>query len=292
MLDDALNEPILDDNLAGSPADHRRVEQAILFLAREFRSQPALDRVAAVVGLSPHHFQRLFTRWVGVSPKRFVQYLTAEHAKTLLRGSASVLETAFDSGLSGPGRLHDLVVSVEAMTPGELKRGGAGLDMRFGFHPTPFGECLVAVTPRGVCGLSFLGAEGRSGAIAELARSWPHARRRQDLAGTSAVARAVFGDGGGAKRLRLLVAGTNLQIKVWSALLRVPAGRAVSYGDLARGVGHPGASRAVGSALARNPIAVLIPCHRVLRATGAFGEYRWGAERKRALLAWESARAV
>jgi AraC family transcriptional regulator, regulatory protein of adaptative response / methylated-DNA-[protein]-cysteine methyltransferase len=292
MLDIALKEPILEGTAAGSPADHRRVGQAILYLAREFRSQPPLDRVAAVVGLSPHHFQRVFTRWAGVSPKRFVQYLTAEHAKSLLRGSASVLETAFDSGLSGPGRLHDLVVSVEAMTPGEVKRGGEGLEVRFGFHPTPFGECLVAVTARGVCGLTFLGAGGRGEAVSDLARSWPRARRRQDPEATSAIARGVFGQGGRAQQLRLLVAGTNLQVKVWSALLRVPAGSAVSYGDLARSVGHPGAARAVGSALARNPIAVLIPCHRVLRATGAFGEYRWGADRKRALLAWESAKAV
>jgi len=292
MLDIALKEPIPADALAGSPADHRRVEQAILFLAREFRSQPSLERVAADVGLSPHHFQRLFTRWVGVSPKRFVQYLTAEHAKSLLRGSASVLDTAFDSGLSGPGRLHDLVVAAEAMTPGEVKRGGEGLEVRFGFHPTPFGECLVAVTPRGVCRLTFLGAGGRSGAVSDLTLAWPRARRRQDPEATAPIARAVFGWGQEVQPLRLLVAGTNLQIKVWSALLRVPAGSAVSYGTLARGVGHPGAARAVGTALARNPIAVLIPCHRVLRATGAFGEYRWGAERKRALLAWESAKVV
>jgi len=274
-----------------SPADYRRVERAIRFLAEDFQSQPSLDAVAARVGLSPFHFQRLFRRWAGVSPKRFVQYLTAEHAKALLRRSASVLDAAWGAGLSGPGRLHDLVVAVEAVTPGELKRGGEGLEIRYGFHATPFGECLVAVTGRGVCALSFVAGDGRAAAKRELQQAWPGATLVEDAEASAPVVMAVFARRGrGERRLRLLLKGTNLQLKVWSALLRLPEGTAVTYADVARAVGQPRAARAVGTALGRNPVGVLIPCHRVLRSTGAFGGYRWGEARKRALLAWEGAR--
>jgi AraC family transcriptional regulator of adaptative response/methylated-DNA-[protein]-cysteine methyltransferase len=274
-----------------SPADYRRVERAIRFLAEDFQSQPSLDAVAGRVGLSPFHFQRLFRRWAGVSPKRFVQYLTAEHAKALLRRSASVLDAAWGAGLSGPGRLHDLVVAVEAVTPGELKRGGEGLEIRYGFHATPFGECLVAVTGRGVCALSFVAGDGRAAAKRELQQAWPGATLVEDAEASAPVVMAVFARRGrGERRLRLLLKGTNLQLKVWSALLRLPEGTAVTYADVARAVGQPRAARAVGTALGQNPIGVLIPCHRVLRSTGAFGGYRWGEARKRALLAWEAAR--
>jgi AraC family transcriptional regulator of adaptative response/methylated-DNA-[protein]-cysteine methyltransferase len=277
--------------LPASPADYRRVEQAIRFLAEDFQNQPPLDAVAARVGLSPFHFQRLFRHWAGVSPKRFVQYLTAEHAKTLLQRSASLLDAAWGAGLSGPGRLHDLVVAVEAVTPGELKRGGAGLEIRFGFHATPFGECLVAVTSRGVCALSFVAGDDRAAAERELRNAWPQAALVEDSEASAPVVMSVFARRGPAeRRLRLLLKGTNLQLKVWSALLRLPEGTAVTYADVARAVGQPRATRAVGTALGRNPIGVLIPCHRVLRSTGAFGGYRWGEARKRALLAWESAR--
>ena len=288
MLDAVLQFPT--DQPTAPPADYRRVERAIRFLAEEYRSQPSLDAVAARVGLSPHHFQRVFRRFAGVSPKRFVQFLTAEHAKALLRRPASVLDAAYDAGLSGPGRLHDLVVAVEAVTPGEIKRGGAGISISYGFHLTPFGDCLVAATSRGVCALGFVGDAGRSEALAALAAEWSGAELREDTAATAPVAAAAFAPHGGEPRLRLLLKGTNLQVKVWSALLRIPEASAASYGQVARAAGHPTAARAVASAVGRNPIAVLIPCHRVLRSTGAFGEYRWGAARKRAILAWEAAR--
>lgn len=291
------NEAVPDTSAAAppppsSPADYRRIERAIRFLAEDFQSQPSLDEVATRVGLSSFHFQRLFRRWAGVSPKRFVQYLTAEHAKTLLQRSSSVLDAAWGAGLSGPGRLHDLVVAVEAVTPGELKQGGQGLEIRYGCHPTPFGECLVAVTPRGVCALSFVGEDGRVAARRELQRAWPRATLLEDGAASAPVVMAVFArKGEGERGLRLLLKGTNLQLKVWSALLRLPEGTAVTYADVARAVGAPRAARAVGTALGHNPVGVLIPCHRVLRSTGAFGGYRWGETRKRALLAWEAARA-
>jgi AraC family transcriptional regulator, regulatory protein of adaptative response / methylated-DNA-[protein]-cysteine methyltransferase len=274
--------------------DYVRIEKAIRYLQREFRSQPDLAEVAAAVGVSEYHFQRLFRRWAGISPKRFVQYLTATHARALLRDSHSVLDAALRSGLSGPGRLHDLMVNVEAMTPGEVGRGGEGLRIAFGFHAGPFGECLIAATERGVCGMQFVGEADRAGALAELGDRWPHARLEEDASLTAAIHRRVFPAAAGeAERtpVTLLVRGTNFQIRVWEALLRIPVGAAVSYGQLAAAVGAPGAARAVGSAVARNPIAYLIPCHRVIRGSGEVGEYRWGSARKAAMLGWEASRA-
>ncbi len=275
-----------------STMDYARIEKAILFLEGDFRRQPSLAEAAARVGLSEYHFQRLFRRWAGISPKRFLQYLTAEYARELLRQSRSTLEVAYDAGLSGPGRLHDLLVSVEAMTPGELKRGREGLSIRYGIHPSPFGDCLLALTERGICALAFLVDEGKEVAIEELRGRWPGAQLSEDGAATLPVVRQIFDlpreHGGPALSLHLK--GTNFQLKVWEALLRIPPGSALSYEDVAAEVGTPRAARAVGSAVARNPVAFLIPCHRVIRRTGAFGEYRWGSARKKALLGWEAAR--
>lgn len=267
-------------------SDAARVTDAIRFLEQRWRAQPSLDEVAAAVGLSGPHFQRLFRRWAGVSPKRFLQYVTAEHARRVLRESRSVLDAAFDAGLSGPGRLHDLTVRVHALTPGEVKRAGGGVAVRYGFHPTPFGECLLATTARGVCALSFLADGGRTAALDDLRARWPAADVARDDAGTRPVAERAFGGGGALLDVR----GTNFQVRVWEALLRVPEGALVTYADLAAAVGRPKAARAVGSAVARNPVAWLIPCHRVIRATGAFGDYRWGAARKKAIVGWEAAR--
>lgn len=272
--------------------DYVRIEKAIRYLDENFHRQPSLAEVAQAVGLSEYHFQRLFRRWAGISPKRFLQFLTAEHAKQLLRDSRSTLDVAFSVGLSGPGRLHDLLVSTEAMTPGEVKQAGAGLLVRYGIHPGPFGESLLALTDRGICALAFLPGGEKESAVEELRRRWPAAELREDATATLPVLQRVF-DGSRElpAPLGLHLRGTNFQIRVWEALLRIPSGAVATYEDVARMIGSPGAARAVGSAVAANPVAYLIPCHRVIRGTGAFGEYRWGSARKRAILGWEAARA-
>lgn len=274
--------------------DYARVERAIRYLERHAGCQPALAEVAAAVGLSEFHFHRLFTRWAGTTPKRFLQFLTAEHARRILEESRSVLEATYAAGLSGPGRLHDLMVAVDALTPGELRRGGAGVEIAWGVHPTPFGEAMIATTPRGVCATAFLDGEGAGPELEALRRRWPGASLAEDAAATAPVARRIL-EGtrvGGNAPLRLHLAGTNFQLRVWRALLEIPPGRVLAYGDVARAVGQPQASRAVGGAVGANPVAWLIPCHRVIRGAGATGDYRWGAARKRAMLGWEAARTT
>jgi AraC family transcriptional regulator of adaptative response/methylated-DNA-[protein]-cysteine methyltransferase len=271
--------------------DYRRIEQAIAYLEKHALDQPSLDEVAEHIGLSSYHFQRLFKSWAGVSPKRFLQYLTIENAKKLLRESVSVLDASLDVGLSGPGRLHDLFVSVEAITPGEFKAQGKDLCISYGFHETPFGECLLAVTPRGICSLVFVGPETRSAALNELQGNWREATLVKDQnAGKDAI-KSIFGQNRDQTqtKLKVLLRGTNFQVKVWEALLRIPEGAVVSYGSLAETIGHPGAHRAVGTAASHNPVGYLIPCHRVLRANGEIGDYHWGETRKRAILAREAA---
>ncbi len=271
--------------------DYRRVERAIRYLEERRDAQPSLDEVARVMGLSPHHCHRLFSRWAGTTPKRFLQFLTAERAKRALSESRSVLDAAFDAGLTSPGRLHDLMVTLEAVSPGEYRAAGAGLEIRWGAHPTPFGEALLALTPRGICALEFLAGRDRAAAAAELAGDWPAAELIADPAATAPVIDRIFPPSGSpVGRFHLLVRGTNFQLRVWQALLRIPAGAVVSYGDLARRLGKPGAARAVGGAVGSNPVSYLIPCHRVVREATGLGEYRWGAVRKRALLVWEAAR--
>ena len=278
-----------------SSADYQLVAEAIRYLETHQQEQPGLDELAAHLGLSPFHLQRLFKRWAGISPKRFLQFLTVEHAKALLASSWNVLDTAYETGLSGPGRLHDLFVSVEAMTPGEFKEGGRGLTIAYGVHDSPFGPCLLAATERGVCGLHFVNGGGLEPEIELLHHRWPHARLVRDDK-TSAVTLAdIFTPSQPAHLparppLRLLLAGTNFQLKVWEALLRIPAGGACTYEDVARAIGQPTAARAVGSAVGANEIAYLIPCHRVIRKSGIVQEYRWGSTRKKAILGWEAAR--
>jgi len=270
--------------------DYRRVEQAIRFLEANYLDQPELEEVAASIGLSEYHFQRLFTRWVGISPKRFLQYLTKEHAKHLLRRSGDLLEAAYASGLSGPGRLHDLFVSTEAVTPGEYKQAGAGLEIRYGFHPTPFGMCLIALTQRGVCGLSFVEPGGQDSALSQMHSRWRNAAFIHDQVGTQPVVAQIFHPAGQpAGPMALYLNGTNFQIKVWEALLRIPSGSVVTYADIALAIGMPDAARAVGTAVGSNPIAVIIPCHRVIRKDGSYGEYHYGSARKKAILGWEFA---
>lgn len=272
-------------------SDYRRIRAAIEYLEEHARSQPLLDEVAAHVGLSKYHFQRLFRRWAGVSPKQFLRVLTVDHAKDLLRAGAPVLTTTFETGLSSPGRLHDLFVALEAMTPGEYASLGDSLEIAWGVHPSPFGECLIGATSRGICRLRFLDAADDP--EADLAAEWPGAQLRQAPRRTSSYARQVFEPGESPRQtLPLLVRGTNFQVKVWRALLEIPQGSATTYGELAAAVGEPGAARAVGTACGANRIAWIIPCHRVLRGSGALGGYAWGLHRKRAMLAWEGARAA
>jgi AraC family transcriptional regulator of adaptative response/methylated-DNA-[protein]-cysteine methyltransferase len=271
--------------------DYARIEQAIRFLDEHAKDQPSLKDVADYLGLSEYHFQRLFSRWAGISPKRFLQYVTKEHAKQLLDQSGSVLTAAYEAGLSSTGRLHDLFVVYEAMTPGEYKQGGAGLTITYGYHPGIFGECLIAATQRGICSLQFIESGDRQAALEALQARWPKAAYYEDAQATQPLMRQVFAlfEGGPVTPLHLHLQGTNFQLKVWEALLAIPAGLGVTYEDIAAIVKKPKAVRAVGQAVAHNPVAVLIPCHRVLRKIGDFGGYRWGVPRKQALLAWEAA---
>ncbi len=269
--------------------DAQRIAEAIHYLDEHYRKQPTLDDIASAVGLSPFHFQRLFKRWAGVTPKRFLQFLTIEHAKAALAEGQSTLEASWDAGLSGSGRLHDLFVSVEAVTPGEFKADGGGLTIRHGFADGPFGKVFLALTDRGICALSFPGSPGGEHALETLKDRWPSASIRQDNKAAKQIAGEIFSETSSDK-FSLELKGTNFQIKVWEALLRIPSGTVVSYGDVARSIGHPNAHRAVGTAVGQNPISYLIPCHRVIKSTGAFGNYGGGAERKKMILGWEAAR--
>lgn len=276
-----------------APSDYTRIARAIAWLDEHAHRHPALADAARAAGLSDAHFQRVFTRWAGISPKRFLQARTAESALHLLRDGRSVLDAAYESGLSGGSRLHDLIVHAEAVTPGELKRGGAGLTIRYGWAPTPFGEALIAATSRGVCWLAFADAGGRQEDTADLRRRWPAANLERDDDGMRPLAAHAFPDSvrrGGP--LALHVRGTNFQLRVWQALLKVPQGATTTYATLATGVGMPGAPRAVGNAVGANPISWLIPCHRVLRTDGQLGGYAWGTDRKRTMLVWEQLRTA
>ena len=272
-------------------ADYGRIEAAIHYLEENFQAQPTLAEIAAHVGLSDYHFQRLFSRWAGTSPKRFLQFLTIQHAKKLLAESQSILDTTYEAGLSSPSRLHDLFVTHEAITPGEFKQKGAGLTIQYGFHESPFGECLIALTERGICGLQFVANGDRQATLAELKANWPQAKFVEDDAATRPFINPIFNLSEAAERpsLPLYLKGTNFQIQVWQALLKIPAGTAVSYGTVAQMIGNPKASRAVGTAASNNPVGYLIPCHRVIQQAGGLGQYRWGSSRKKAILGWESA---
>ncbi|NJC96225.1 MAG: 6-O-methylguanine DNA methyltransferase [Anaerolineales bacterium] len=269
--------------------DYLRIEQAILYLENHFKDQPNLEEVAANIGLSEFHFQRLFTRWAGVSPKRFLQFLTKEGAKELLDRSENLLDTTHQIGLSSLGRLHDLFVTTEAVTPGEYKTRGAGVTIRYGIHPTPFGKCLIATTDRGICHLGFV-QTSEGDAVDSLVSEWKQAEMIEDHKSTGPLIKPIFdlqhGVRGG-EPLRIHLRGTNFQLKVWEALLQIPTGSVTTYEGIASRIGQPSATRAVGTAIGHNPIAVLIPCHRVIRKVGDFGNYRYGALRKKALLARE-----
>ena len=289
----AKPEPLTADR----SRDYDLIRRAIAFLSQAWTEQPSLDRLAAHLGLSPAHCQKLFKRWCGLSPKEFVQAITVDHARNLLDGSASVFDAALEVGLSGGGRLHDLFVSHEAMTPGDYKRRGDGLEMAYGFHASPFGEALLISTKRGVAGLAFVDedkGQSREEALADMMRRWPKGRFVAAPDRTAAHARQIFSPAAWRKDrpVRLIMIGTDFEIRVWETLLKIPMGRAVSYSDIAQHLGAPSASRAVGSAVGRNPISFVVPCHRVLRGDGSLGGYHWGLTRKRALIGWETGRVA
>ena len=283
-----------ENNAKQAELDYRRIERAIRFLTERRGSQPGLEEVASYVGMSPYHFQRLFTRWAGIGPKKFLQYLTLRHAKTLLNDSRSVMDAALESGLSGPSRLHDLFVRLEAVTPGDYSRGGKELVIRYGYHPTPFGEALICVTDRGICGLSFVGRDDRGAALAFHLGKWPLSMFREDRRGSGALLEEVFSESGtppsSSSPIPCVVKGTAFQHKVWEALLSIPPGAVTTYSAIAAAVGRADAVRAAANAVGANPIAYLIPCHRVIQSSGALGGYRWGIPRKQAMLARETAK--
>ena len=272
------------ESISERSQDYRLIEQAIRFIEANATRQPDLEEVAASVGMSEFHFQRIFTRWAGISPKRFLQFLTKEHAKELLAESENLLDATHRVGLSSLGRLHDLFVATEAVTPGEYKARGAGVTIRYGIHPTPFGKCLIATTERGICHLRFVQAS-EGDAVNNLVADWKEAKMVEDARSTAPLIAPIFNlNWRGTEALRLHLRGTNFQIKVWEALLQIPSGAVTTYEHIAARIGQPSALRAVGTAVGQNPVAVLIPCHRVLRKNGEFGNYRYGSARKKALL--------
>jgi AraC family transcriptional regulator of adaptative response/methylated-DNA-[protein]-cysteine methyltransferase len=273
--------------------DYDLVRRAIAFLTETWSEQPDLDRLATHLKLGPEQTQKLFKRWCGLSPKEFVQAITIARAREMLSQSESVLAASHEVGLSGGGRLHDLFVDHEAMTPGDFKRRGAGLDIAYGFHPSPFGEALLLATDRGVAGIAFTDEDAgqtRVDALADMTRRWPAARFIEAPSRTAPHARRVFdpAEWRPERPVRLVLIGTDFEVRVWQTLLKVPMGRAVCYSDIARSMGNPDAARAVGTAVGRNPISFVVPCHRVLRADGGLGGYHWGLTRKRAIIGWET----
>ncbi|TDX00302.1 methylated-DNA--[protein]-cysteine S-methyltransferase [Dinghuibacter silviterrae] len=271
--------------------DYQRIADAIEYYQAHFKEQPSLDAVAAQVHVSPYHFQRMFREWAGVTPKQFLGYISLEHAKTLLQEpGATLFDTAFDTGLSGTGRLHDLFIKVEGMTPGEYKNGGSGLTISYGFAESPFGPVIVASTGKGICHIAFAD-EGQEAALTELQSKFPRAAYRQFMDAHQQEALFIFTqDWRKLHEIKLHLKGTPFQLKVWETLLTIPLGGLTTYAGIADTLGQPKAARAVGSAVADNPVAFLIPCHRVIKSTGAFGQYHWGPGRKAAMIGWEAAR--
>jgi AraC family transcriptional regulator, regulatory protein of adaptative response / methylated-DNA-[protein]-cysteine methyltransferase len=279
--------------LTAAAADYDIVRRAIGHIREHWRSQPEIDAIAEAAGVTPTELHHLFRRWAGLTPKAFLQAITLDAARTLLRASASVLDAAYEVGLSGPGRLHDLFVTHEAMSPGEWKSGGQGLTIRYGFHPSPFGIALVMASERGLAGLAFADAGEEKAALTDMRQRWPNASYVEDTAGTAALARRIFDP----KRwraeepLRVVLIGTDWEVRVWETLLRIPMGRLTSYSSIANKLCAPKAARAVGAAVGKNPISFVVPCHRVVGSSGALTGYHWGVTRKHAMLGWEAGRA-
>jgi AraC family transcriptional regulator, regulatory protein of adaptative response / methylated-DNA-[protein]-cysteine methyltransferase len=292
MMNLAINDHRLakPGPLNAAVRDYDSVRRAIAFISEHWRDQPGIEQVADAAGVTPDELHHLFRRWAGLTPKAFMQALTLDHAKGLLRGSASVLDAALDSGLSGPGRLHDLFVTHEAMSPGEWKNGGAGTTLRFGFHASPFGTAIVIASERGLAGLAFADPSEEQAALADMKRRWPRATYVEDNAGTAALAQRIFDPKlwRPEQPLRVTLIGTDFEVRVWETLLKIPMGRAVSYSDIANKIRAPKASRAVGAAVGKNPVSFVVPCHRALGKNGALTGYHWGITRKQAMIGWEA----
>ena len=280
--------------LAIAAADYDVVRRAIAFISEHWRDQPETEAIAAAAGVTATELHHLFRRWAGLTPKAFLQAITLDHARRLLRDSASVLDASFEVGLSGPGRLHDLFVTHEAMSPGEWKSGGDGLTISYGFHPSPFGTALVMATERGLAGLAFADPGEEAAALADMRSRWPKASYVDDKARTAMLARRIFDPKlwRADRPLRVVLIGTDFEVRVWEALLRIPMGRATTYSDIAVKLGATKAARAVGAAVGKNPVSFVVPCHRVLGKSGDITGYHWGLTRKRAMLGWEAGRVA
>ena len=285
---------VLERDVTPEGGDYEIVRRVIEKISLDYRDQPSLDQLAAEVGETPTGLQKLFTRWAGLSPKAFLQAVTLDHARRLLDEGTPLLETALELGMSGPGRLHDLFVTHEAMSPGDYKTRGAGLTIRYGFHVSPFGIALVMATERGLAGLAFCDAGGERAALDDMTRRWPNAAYVEDMAATAPYAGRVFDPQRWRQEepLRVVLIGTDFQVRVWEALLRIPMGRAKPYSAIATEIGAPKASRAVGAAVGANPLSFVVPCHRALGKSGALTGYHWGLTRKRAILGWEAGKTT
>lgn len=285
----------LDRIMATTPGeppagDYGTVQRAIAFISEHWRRQPDLEAMAEAAGVTPDALHLVFRRWCGLTPKAFLQALTLDSARTLLRDSASVLDASYAVGLSGPGRLHDLFVTHEAMSPGEWKAGGEGLTLHYGFHPSPFGTAVVIASARGLAGLAFADAGAEPAALADMQRRWPKAIYVADQGITAPLAQRIFDPTRwqAEQPLRVVLIGTDFEVRVWQTLLRIPIGRATTYSDIATAIGRDNAARAVGAAVGKNPVSFVVPCHRVLGKSGALTGYHWGLTRKRAMLGWEA----
>ena len=278
--------------LSAAADDYAVVRRAIAFISEHWRAQPEIDEIAAAVGTTAADLHHLFRRWAGLTPKAFLQAITLDNARRLLRSSASVLDAAYEVGLSGPGRLHDLFVTHEAMSPGQWKSDGEGLSVAYGFHPSPFGSALVMTTERGLAGLAFADPGEEEAALDDMRGRWPKARYGEDKAATGAIARRIFDPTlwRPERPLRVVLIGTDFEVRVWETLLGIPLGRAATYSDIAAKIGRPKAARAVGAAVGKNPVSFVVPCHRVMGKSGDLTGYHWGITRKRAMLGWEAGR--
>lgn len=281
---------MLQPSTRDNPSDYAFVKKALAFVSENWREQPSLEAIASQVNMSPHHLQRVFTRWAGLSPKAFLQAITVDQARAMLRDSASILDTAYEVGLSGPGRLHDLFVSHEGMTPGVYKARGRGVTIRYGFHPSPFGTALMLVAGAGLVGLAFADEGEEQAVFRDMTSRWPRAAYVEDSAATAPFAARIFNPGRWqpGDPLRITFIGTDFEIRVWQTLLRIPVGKRSTYSDIAAHLDNPKAARAVGAAVGRNPISFVVPCHRVLGKSGGLCGYHWGLTRKRAILGWEA----